>query len=356
MSPAQAIKNLKQKQSELPKGCAIVEFLAGEAQLYIFIVTPERLSVKLVNLSRKSLTADVLALRRMLSGDAASVRASRPVAGTQSVSPQAVRAHCHALYEKIFAPLLDDLSGVDTLVIVPNGVLHYLPFQVLVTDVGKSEFLVDRYAITYLCEESFMRPTPTARARMGRLLLLGNPDGTLSFAEAEVKKIRDLYPDSDLHVGSSARKERVSRGGSFQGLHIASHGVLDAQDAPASYIVMAAEGNSPGRLTLREVWGLNLEGVDLVTLSACSTAVGEQSAGDELVSLENAFIFAGASSVVASLWNVADEATALLMERFYANLKKMDKAQALRHAQLDLKKSHPDPYYWAPFILVGSWR
>jgi len=144
-------------------------------------------------------------------------------------------------------------------------------------------------------------------------------------------------------------------GQGFEGLHIASHGILDSADAAHSYIVLAPAGGAPesGRLTLREVWGLDLEGVDLVTLSACRTALGETSPGDELISLENAFMFAGADAVVASLWDVADETTGSLMRDFYGNLKAMPRARALQAAQRALKATHPHPWFWAPFVLVG---
>ena len=95
--------------------------------------------------------------------------------------------------------------------------------------------------------------------------------------------------------------------------------------------------------------------MDLVVLSACQTQLGELSAGDELVGLTRAFFFAGTPTVIASLWNVNDKATALLMERFYTHLREgMDKAGALREAQLEVMETHPDPYYWAGFVLSGD--
>ncbi len=99
--------------------------------------------------------------------------------------------------------------------------------------------------------------------------------------------------------------------------------------------------------------GLDLKGLGLVTLSACQTGLGENGAGDDLISLENAFFFAGAESVVASLWKVDDDATARLMTEFYANLKTMSRARALQEAQKTIKQTSPGPYFWAPFILIG---
>jgi CHAT domain-containing protein len=108
-------------------------------------------------------------------------------------------------------------------------------------------------------------------------------------------------------------------------------------------------------LETREVWNLNLENADLVTLSACQTQLGELSAGDELVGLSRAFIYAGTSSLVASLWSVEDESTAYLMEHFYGYLKEgMGKAEALRQAKLDTMEKYPSPHHWAAFTLIGD--
>ncbi|MGB7053941.1 MAG: CHAT domain-containing protein, partial [bacterium] len=100
----------------------------------------------------------------------------------------------------------------------------------------------------------------------------------------------------------------------------------------------------------------------LVTLSACETAVEEnpEAAGMELVTLSNAFKVAGVPSTVASLWEIADRSTALLMQDFYRNLvsKNVDKAEALRQAQISMlsHEQYSHPYYWAPFVLIGDWR
>jgi hypothetical protein len=108
-------------------------------------------------------------------------------------------------------------------------------------------------------------------------------------------------------------------------------------------------------LETREVWNLNLENADLVTLSACQTQLGELSVGDELVGLSRAFIYAGTPSLVASLWSVEDESTAYLMEHFYGYLKEgMGKAEALRQAKLDTMEKYPSPYHWAAFTLIGD--
>jgi CHAT domain-containing protein len=104
-----------------------------------------------------------------------------------------------------------------------------------------------------------------------------------------------------------------------------------------------------------EIYELQLN-ADMVVLSACRTARGKEISGEGVMGLIRAFLFAGTHSVVASLWNVPDESTATLMEHFYAEAREedTDKAEALRRARIELMKTYPHPFYWAPFILVGE--
>lgn len=106
-------------------------------------------------------------------------------------------------------------------------------------------------------------------------------------------------------------------------------------------------------LTSEDLYSLQIN-ADLVTLSACETAIGKISNGDDVIGLSRGFLYAGASSTVASLWQVDDEATSFLMIEFYKNLKSTNKRQALRAAQLETKKRYPQPYYWAAFQLIGK--
>jgi CHAT domain-containing protein len=109
-----------------------------------------------------------------------------------------------------------------------------------------------------------------------------------------------------------------------------------------------------GWLTAADVIGLDLGGA-LVTLSACESARNQVLAGDELVGLVRGFLGAGAATLVATLWLVQDDTTSWLMEKWYAQLRTgVERAAALRNAQLALKEKLPHPYYWAPFVLIGQ--
>jgi CHAT domain-containing protein len=146
-------------------------------------------------------------------------------------------------------------------------------------------------------------------------------------------------------------------------VHIATHGLLDAERPELSGLVLSLvdqEGRpQDGFLRLHEVYNLDWS-ADLVVLSACQTALGKEIKGEGLVGLTRGFMYGGAPRVVASLWNVNDSATAQLMKRFYAGLlgQKLSPAAALRAAQVEMWRRQParSPYFWAPFVLQGEWR
>jgi CHAT domain-containing protein/uncharacterized protein HemY len=260
------------------------------------------------------------------------------------------------LYSWLIAPIKQHLS-MPHLAIVPHSVLHYLPFAAL-TDGAR--YLVDDYALTTLPSASALRFIKDNIHRTSGLpLIVGNPTvpklAPLTFAEREAHAITRLYGVDPL-LGADAT-ETALRAGAPQAviLHLAAHGSYNPANPLASVIALAPDGADDGQLAVSEIYGLNLHVADLVVLSACETQLGDLSGGDEVVGLTRAFFFAGTPSVIATLWSVDDEATALLMERFYTHLRTgMGKAAALRQAQLDVRANYPNPYYWSGFVLSGD--
>jgi len=135
---------------------------------------------------------------------------------------------------------------------------------------------------------------------------------------------------------------------------LASHGTFDSKNPLDSALLLSKDSANDGRLTVGELYDLRLN-ADLVTLSACETALGKVAHGDDVVGFTRGFFYAGASSIVSSLWKVNDEATSLLMQEFYSNLPSANKRDALRQAQLKLKAGeYSHPGYWAAFQLTGN--
>ena len=264
----------------------------------------------------------------------------------------------------IIDPLLPHLS-TPFVGIVPHGVLHLLPFAALR---GKEpdHFLGEDYTLFHL-------PTVSAlpliqqkhKAARGELLALaqGHAAGLapLRYAEKEAQAVAELFGTSALVGGAAtetALRERAANAGM---LHIAAHGQLNAVTPLFSRLVLAIdddlETTRDGSLEVREIYGLDLKKASLVVLSACQTQLGAQSRGDDVVGLSRAFIYAGSPAVLASLWSVDDVATAKLMIAFYRKLKEgLGGAAALRAAQAETRREHPDPYYWASFVLTGDPR
>jgi CHAT domain-containing protein len=178
-----------------------------------------------------------------------------------------------------------------------------------------------------------------------------------------VEAIARLFPRAVVHLGDEATEERAKAvGKDVRYVHIASHGLIDARLPLDSALALSApttpgEGRDNGRLHAWEIIERVRLDADLVTLSACRSAVGTQLAGEGLIGLTRAFQYAGARSVLASLWSVGDKSTSDLMSRVYRFLKNgLPKDEALRRAQIDAIRRGHHPVRWAAFQLYGDWH
>jgi CHAT domain-containing protein len=267
-----------------------------------------------------------------------------------------VDARSRALYDRLVRPLAPALTG-ERLTISPHGALHYLPFDALSDG---DRYLLDRYALRFIPSAGALvylksdRPT-----KAGTLLAFGNPDlgdprYDLPNAQVEAQKVAALFPSSRALVRGEASKSAVeSLGASFSMLHFATHGKFNAETPLASGLYLAAATPADGVLTVGDLYTLRFD-ADLVTLSACETGLGKIANGDDVIGLTRGFLYAGARTIVASLWEVDDAATAELMVDFYRDLKTTDKRDALREAQIETRAKYPQPMYWAAFQAIGD--
>jgi len=189
----------------------------------------------------------------------------------------------------------------------------------------------------------------------------------LPFAADEATAIAALVPADRVRLatGLDARRDLITGGalGSYDILHIAAHGLVNARNPDLSGIALAMVdargGDQDGFLRLHELYQLEI-GAELVTLSGCETALGREIRGEGMIGLSRGFLHAGARRVVASLWQVHDRATAELMRRFYTGMleRGLPPPAALREAQRDLRDQTPysAPYFWAAFVLQGDDR
>jgi CHAT domain-containing protein len=257
------------------------------------------------------------------------------------------------------------LARKTRLVLVPHGELHYLPFAALLEDRGRDRFLIERYELLVAPSASVwlaLGDRPSRRAPAG-VLAFAPKTGVLPATRQEVAAIaRFAGGDARVLTGSAATEEAFRRDApSARVLHLATYGVLNKQNPLFSYVDLGPGGPHDGRLEVHEAFGLDLA-AELVVLSACQTALGsgrlaDVPPGDDWVGLTRAFLHAGATRVVATLWPVEDQATAVLMERFYQGFTAgADPVRALAAAQRGVLASPATahPFYWAGFVTVGG--
>jgi len=224
---------------------------------------------------------------------------------------------------------------------------------------GRS-FLLEGHEISYLPGASILRYCCETRPAASGMLTFGHSyDGRLPHTVDKARSIAALF-DGEAFLENKATPARLRETVSDSRIiHLATHGDFRPDDPLFSGLALAG-----GWLTTFDIFNLRLN-ASLVTLSACQTGRSVVGGGDELLGLMRAFIYAGAASLVLSLWAVEDRSTAQLMETFYRGLAEgQTKGAALRHAQLQfirgkgpgddiMAKAYTHPYFWAPFFLVG---
>lgn len=299
----------------------------------------------------------------------------------EQVEADAYGSSAHALYQMLIEPARDLTGRVSRLVVVPDGVLHYIPFEALVTDsisgvgFGELPYLVDTHVVSYAPSASVLlqlhgAPNTEVQDSRRALLAVGDPVfspesrlARLPYSGAEVSAIADMFDagQADVLMTESASESSVKIALGKQGyryVHFATHGIVNEDRPDFSGIAFALGGSTDdGFLQAAEIFDLRID-ADMVVLSACETGLGQMVRGEGLVGLTRAFMYAGTPSVVVSLWSVADESTSSLMQLFYAGLASGDGSrdaaltQAKRRMIADGVFSHP--FQWAPFVLVGD--
>lgn len=328
-------------QRVIPADALLLEFYPSPNCLYIFLVSADSFSIRTIEVPRERLYELVRSIRAELSQG--------------SPLTPAFEKNRHILYGYLIKGVKDEIDRKKVLLAIPSGLLWYVPIEILGDEEGR--FLVEDHEIGYLYSSDILRLLAARRNKAEtRLVAFGDPAGAeLPLAKREAESIGNLFPGSRVFLGADATKEKfLTEAPSATILHIASHSHLDREDINRSYIQF-----SGGRLSLGEIYGVSLPDMSLVVLSSCESALGEENPGREFASLASAFTIAGSSSVIASLWKVHDESTALLLEEFYKNLKSgHSKSDALQLAKCALihNPSTSHPSNWAGFMLLGDWR
>lgn len=264
-----------------------------------------------------------------------------------------------ALYDALIRPLHTSLTG-EELILVAHDALHYLPFGSL-WDEQEQQYLVEQFTLTQVPSISSLPYIVNNRnAHQGVALILGNPDSTLKEAATEAKNIADLLGGEALLEADATKSALIQQAPEVDILHMAAHGIYDTNAPLRSRIELATDGGKEngkedGALYVSDVFALDLSNANLVVLSACETALGERSLGDEVVGLTRAFLYAGTPAIITTLWKIPDTHTNQLMTSFYQSLQSgQSPAVALQQAQIAMAQQGLDPYYWAAFVLTGD--
>ena len=391
----------------LDAGTVLLWYSVGRHETILFVLQPIQqvvrtapgLSVFRLPVGSESLRDQIVAFRNLIqrqSGDSDRI--------------DALEAHGRKLFDALIKPAEQLITGASRVVISPDGPLHTLPFGALVLPPSEtSGAKAPRYFIEWKPIHSAISATVYAELKKARrpaapparatLIAFADPSypaverdaaGSIADADvraavrsgytlaplpasrAEVSAIAKIYGNRAVsYVGPAATEERAKTlGRTVRYVHFATHGLLDEGSPLNSALALTipdkpGNGRDNGLLQAWEIFEQIRLDTDLVTLSACESALGRELGGEGLVGLTRAFQYAGARSVLASLWSVADESTAILMTRFYQHLKAgKSKDAALRAAQLDLihsarakgasNRSHP--FHWAAFTLSGDWK
>jgi CHAT domain-containing protein len=338
-----AFASLEAIRACLPADAAIVEYFTIKDEFVAAVLTREKL--KVVSLTPVSRAVNLL---RMLHFQMSKFRlGSKYTQQFEMALLDAARTHLRELHKELIAPLQEHLHSRH-LVIVPHGILHYLPFHALFD--GES-YMIDSHTISYAPSATiFALCQQKASAASGPPLVLGIPDAKAPLISDEAKSVAKILTGAELFLGDRATGQVLRKRGSHSRLiHIATHGTF-RQDNP----MFSGIGLGDGYLSLYDLYQLKLE-AELVTLSGCATGLNVVTAGDELLGLIRGLLYAGARSLLLSLWNVHDQSTAEFMDSFYRRLQTgVATANALSGAMHELRDHYPHPYYWAPFILIGK--
>jgi len=350
---------------------AALVYAVGDDASYLWAIDAEGHSLHVLP-PRDQLQARIVALRDALQA---------PGFGDRALASEA-----HALYRELVAPVAARFADRERLWIVPDGILFELPFELLLTEPAGER--PDWQDARYLAREVSIGYAPSATlllqlrdqgaaAATATVLALADPDfeslssrvGTddvlppLPQSRREIEMLQRLRRDETIGlVGAEATETALRRRLESDRpsiVHLATHGLVDREEPTLTSVALARDrtGTDDGYLYTLEIMALPLD-TELVVLSACDTGRGKLERGEGTVGLTRAFLAAGARRVVASLWPVADASTGRLMARFYEELLRRGRPvdQALNRARATLwsERETAHPYYWAPFVLMGS--
>ena len=337
-----ATVGLETIRSAIPEGTALIEYYIARGTVYACVLGRDLLEILPVTVESR-----VRELYRLLQFHLSKFRlGSDYVDEFSKLINEATQTQLQALYVELVEPIRQLLEHRH-LVVIPHGFLHYVPFHALFD--GET-FMIDRFSISYAPSASVFYFSCIKDFKLdNRSLVLAAEGGLAPNLADEARVIADALPDSEVFLGEDAGAEVLnSRGEGSRLIYIATHGYFRGDNPMFSAIRLGSS-----EVSFFDLYNLKLR-TGLVVLSGCGRSLQLIEDGDDLVGLTRGLLYAGAQSVLISLWHSDSESTSLFMRSFFKHLRKVGgRAKALQLAMQEFRVSHPQPYYWAPYLLVG---
>ena len=361
------IVSVQEVQKTLLRDQAMIGYFTGAENIYVFVIQKNGFDV--ITISKDfDLEGSVQNFRNAIE-DFYAERLTDKGAALAKLYCDTARH----IYQKIVAPLG---ALPQKLIIVPSGALGYLPFEALLTDAVQRPmafkshpYWIQEKEISYAFSATLhnaLAHRPNAHCSGYLLGFAPEFDGTHGWSETRhtisgLQEIAEMTGEkADMYYRNSATKEAfLSLAGEYRILHLATHAQANTDAQDFSFIVFANEKNGYDSLYVQRLYNLALK-ADLVVLGACETAFGKLHLGEGIISLARGFLYAGAKSVLTTLWKVSDAASKNIIVRFYQNLQEgKSKSQSLREAKIAgiedcSMELEAHPFYWAALIQMGD--
>lgn len=344
-------ESISEMQKWLDQKSVLLEYFIAEGEIIVFLLTANSIDMRRLPVTIRQVNQLNKKFRLRLN------LVSKSKASRIKKMMKTTRRQLGQLYDLLIAPLVDTLANYSRLIIVPHGSLHYLPFHALC---DKDSYLLEQYEISYLPSAKLLRYYHETKSDHDGFFAFGySSEGELPYAVREVESIAKMMKGQAFVEEDVSLAKLRDVAATCRILHLATHGDYRTDNPIFSGLTL-----HDGQLTTLDTFNLRLS-ASLVTLSACQTGRSVIGGGDELLGLTRAFLYAGAASLLLTLWRVNDHSTTLLMALFYQHLAQgYSKGAALQQAQRqfiheagqpssNIPAIYAHPYYWAPFFLVG---
>lgn len=369
---------------------ALIEYFVGDSSIFIFLI--EKDDLKVHQIKKDFPLADWI--KQMREGlYAYHITRQSDEAVYKSYNDKYVTA-AYQLYEKLIAPFKANLP--EKLIIIPDGILGYIPFDALLTEAPAQShqfrshpYLLQQHQISYSYSTTLLAEMQQKQHKATKNWLAFAPsfgdsktvasnrtiDDNLVAVRAGLAPLDHNIPEveaiqaiikGDIYTGTNATRDKfIQESGLYKMLHLSTHGKANDKAGDYSFLAFTADDGAKStdvvdnsKLYVRDLYNLKLN-AEMVVLSACETGIGELQKGEGIISLARGFSYAGAKSILTTLWSVDDKNTKEIMLSFYEYLQTgMDKDEALRQAKLAYLEAHPHseahPFFWASFVPIGD--